>query len=312
MWCANFSRREYSPRCSITDFFQFSDDLSEPKADVSFDVLEETHGWPANPNSVCDPRPEMSWVVLAKSLPCGAEWLARVASREDVHFAAKLLPREGLKIRPDRCRVQESRFHFSDQVRAGERFDLAKSDCSQIWDCSLKSEINAAVPGAEANVCNWFGSIHVMCGCWLGHNVATVTRPNCFGWYFFRLKRFSEIGLAVFSQAKLFSGQNFRVKNEIRNWISEFALRYGMPARMGWRFAPAGWRPPAGRRPAPPGPGPVRGPAGPPAGPPGRQSGAARARSNGPRQAPVAPAFEQKKARRPRRAQAGKGKGPGS
>ena len=160
--CADFTRREYSPRRFITDFFQFSNDLAEAKADVSFDVLEEAHGWSANPNSVCDPRPEMSWVVLAKSLPCGAEGLARVASREDVHFAAKLLPREGLNIRPDRCRVQESRFHFSDQVRAGERLDLAKSDCAQMWDCSFKSEINASVASAEADVCNCFGSIHVM------------------------------------------------------------------------------------------------------------------------------------------------------
>lgn len=64
----------------------------------------------------------------------------------------------------------------------------------------------------------------------LGHNVATLTRPNCFGWYFFRLKRFSKIHLAVFPQAKWFSGQNFRVKNEIQNSIPEFASRYGMSA----------------------------------------------------------------------------------
>jgi hypothetical protein len=35
--------------------------------------------------------------------------------------------------------------------------------------------------------------------------------------------------LAVFPEAKWFSGQNFRVKNEIRNSISEFARRYGIP-----------------------------------------------------------------------------------
>jgi hypothetical protein len=65
---------------------------------------------------------------------------------------------------------------------------------------------------------------------WLGHNAATVTRRNCFGWYFFRLKRISEIGLVVFAEAKLFSGPIFRVKIEIQNSISEFASRYGMPA----------------------------------------------------------------------------------
>ncbi len=116
-----------------------------PKADVTFDVLEKADAGLAKPNSVCDPRPEMSWVVLAEPLSGCAEWLAGVAAREDVHFSVKSEPRERLNIRPDRCCVQESRFHFSDQVRAGERFDLAKSDCAQMWDCSFKSEINASV-----------------------------------------------------------------------------------------------------------------------------------------------------------------------
>ncbi len=130
---------------------------------MSFDVLKEAQGWLENANSVCDPGPEVPRVFLSESLAGGAEGLARVAPRQDVHLSAKLGPREGFKIRPDRCWVQASRLHFCDQVRAGKRFDLAKSDCSQIRDCSFESEINAAVPGAEANVCNWLGSIHVMC-----------------------------------------------------------------------------------------------------------------------------------------------------
>ena len=160
--CADFSRREYSPRCSVTDLFQLSDDFSESKADMSLNVLEEADAGSAKPNSVCDPRPEMSWVVLAESLSGGAEGLTRVATTEDDHASVKAGPREGFNIRPDRCCIQASRFHFSDQVRAGERFDLAKSDCSQMWDCSFKSEINASVASAEADVCNCFGSIHVM------------------------------------------------------------------------------------------------------------------------------------------------------
>ena len=159
---ADFSRAEYSPRCSVTDLFQLSNDFSEPKADVSLDVLEKADAGLAKPNSVCDPRPEVSGVVLAEPLSCCAEWLARVAATKDVHASVKSGPRERLNIRPDRCCVQESRFHFSDQVRAGERFDLAKSDCAQMWDCSFKSEINASVASAEADVCNCFGSIHVM------------------------------------------------------------------------------------------------------------------------------------------------------
>jgi hypothetical protein len=161
----------------------------------------------------------------------------------------------------------------------------------------------------------------------LGHNVALLTRPNCFGWYFFRLKRISEIGLAVFPEAKWFSTPIFWVKNEIQNSISEFATRYGMPVdrigngigRQAARAAPPGPAcgaagPPAPARPAPPGlaPRPLAIPARPPARKAGRQAGRRKpgARQaapapvvNAPRQAPVAPAFEQKKARQaPRRA----------
>jgi len=108
--------------------FQLSNDLSESKADVSFDVFKEAELGSKKPNSACDERPKMSWVFCAKSLSCCAEWLAGITSSKDVHFARKLCPREGFKIRPNRCWLHESRFHFSNQVRAGEGFDLTKSD----------------------------------------------------------------------------------------------------------------------------------------------------------------------------------------
>jgi hypothetical protein len=138
------------------------DDILKSKADVSLDVFKKAQGWLENGNSVCNGWPQVSWVVWSLPQSCCAERLARVAARQDVHLSPKLVPREGFKIRPDRCWVQASRFHFSDQVRAGEGFDLAKSDCSQVWDCSFKSEINASVPGTKAEVCNCLGSIHVI------------------------------------------------------------------------------------------------------------------------------------------------------
>jgi hypothetical protein len=109
---ADFTRAEYSPRRFVTNAFQVSDDFSESKADVSFDVLEEADSGSHGNNSICDPRPEVSGVVFAESLPGCAEWLTWVSPREHVHAVTKLAPREGFKIRPDRCCVQESRFHF--------------------------------------------------------------------------------------------------------------------------------------------------------------------------------------------------------
>jgi hypothetical protein len=116
---------------------------------VSFDVLEEAESRPKNGNSICDPRPQVARVVLSGSLACGRERLTRVAAREDVHQSVKLSPREGLEISPDRSRVQESRFHLCDQVRAGEGFDLAISDRSHsVAQDSGESEIDSPVSRA--------------------------------------------------------------------------------------------------------------------------------------------------------------------
>jgi hypothetical protein len=131
---------------------------------MSFDVLKEAAPRPEKSNAVCDIGPQVPRVVLASTLPCCTEGLAWIAASEDVHAVTKRSPREGLKIRPDRCRVHESRFHFRNQIADGEGFDLTKSDCAQIWDCSFKSKLNASVSSAQANVCNCFGSIHVSIG----------------------------------------------------------------------------------------------------------------------------------------------------
>ena len=71
-----------------------------------------------------------------------------IPAREDIHQSTKLSEWEVLNARPNRCWVQESRFHFSDQVRDGEGFDLTKSDCAQASDNSADSDINASVAGA--------------------------------------------------------------------------------------------------------------------------------------------------------------------
>jgi hypothetical protein len=102
-------------------------------------------------------------IVFSLPLSRGGEGLAWVACHKEVHFTVKGSSREGFKIRPDRCAVQESRFHFCDQVRAGEGFDLTKSDDTQIWDCSLESEMDASVACAElhrSKGCSVFGKIH--------------------------------------------------------------------------------------------------------------------------------------------------------
>lgn len=85
---------------------------------------------------------------------------AGIAPRDDVHQSTKLSEWEALEIRPNRSWVHESRFHFSDQVRDGEGFDLTKSDCAQASDSSAESDIKSTVPGAQADVID-LGMIHI-------------------------------------------------------------------------------------------------------------------------------------------------------
>jgi hypothetical protein len=159
---ADFRRAKYAPRRCVTEFCQFFNDCSEPKADVSFDVLKETESGLHESDPGSNKGPEVAGVVGAESLAGCTEWLAGIAAREDVHAPVKCSPWEGFKIRPDRCRIQLARFHFRNQVRAGIGFDLTKSDCAQAWDCSLESEINATVSGAKTDVGKFLGSIHII------------------------------------------------------------------------------------------------------------------------------------------------------
>ena len=159
--CANFSRAEYSPRRLVTEASQVSEDISEPKADVSFDVLEEAQGGLAKPNSVCDEGPEMPGIVCPLALAGGAERLAGVTPRDDIHAAVKVAEWEGFKITPNRGRIKVPAFHPRRQEAAGILFDLRVSDCSHAWQDSSEPQVNAAVSRAKADVSE-LGRIHVM------------------------------------------------------------------------------------------------------------------------------------------------------
>jgi hypothetical protein len=64
---ANFTRAEYSPRRKVTNASQFFNDISESERYVSFDVFKEAQLGSKKSNPICDVRPEVSWIVFAKS-----------------------------------------------------------------------------------------------------------------------------------------------------------------------------------------------------------------------------------------------------
>ena len=127
---------------------------------MSGDVLEET---PNRSNCLDDSfnmRPKVSGIVRAFSLAGDAERLARITGSDDVYPVAKALCREGFNIRPDRSRIQLTRFHLCDQVRCCEGFDLHISDCSQVRDNSLESQLDSSVSRTQADTSKFFGIIH--------------------------------------------------------------------------------------------------------------------------------------------------------
>lgn len=176
VWQADFSRAEYSPRCAVTNSLQLSKDVeqygcsgwiapsvsSELGGDESLDVFDETQAGLHGDDPGEHEGEQVPRVFVCVSVSGGTERLARDAARDDVHASTKPGPLESFKIRPHRCRVQLSRFHFRNQVRDGEGFDLTSSDRAQTSDNSVKSEINASVSGTKADVINCLGSIHVM------------------------------------------------------------------------------------------------------------------------------------------------------
>jgi len=140
---AAFFRAEYPPRTRITSCFQISEHLSQSVGNVPFDVLKETH---SGHNAVDDstyPWPEVSWVFFAKSLSCNAEWLAGVATSEDVNRASKWFQWQGFKVRPNRARSQGTLLHLCDQVRNCVGFDLHMSECSKLGSSKLNSSFDS-------------------------------------------------------------------------------------------------------------------------------------------------------------------------
>jgi len=158
---ANFRRAEYSPRRCVTKAFQVSEDIPQPKADMSLDVLEEADAGLANANSVCDKGPEVPGIVCPSALTGGTERLAGVTPREDIHAAVKLSEWERFKITPNRGRIKVPAFHPRRQEAAGILFDLRVSHRSQVWQHSSEPQVDTAVAGAKRDVSE-LGRIHVI------------------------------------------------------------------------------------------------------------------------------------------------------
>ncbi len=116
---------------------------------MSFNILKKAHLGFTTVDDSFDVRPKVSRVVGPFSFAGSREGLTGIAASEDANFASKRFQREGLKIRPDRCRNHPPRFHLVDQVRNCEGFDLHMSEDSDFPKHSLKTEFESSISRAE-------------------------------------------------------------------------------------------------------------------------------------------------------------------
>lgn len=106
-------------------------------------------------NSICDDVEQPPLVLGGFAFACAGDWLAREAEREDVHQSSKLSVWEGRDIRPNRSRIQEPGFHFTDEIGLDKPLNFTISDGSQSVskDC-FEAKSNTGIAGAEFKSCN--------------------------------------------------------------------------------------------------------------------------------------------------------------
>ncbi len=114
----DFLRRKQTCRNSVTHLAQFSGNFIESKFEVTRNVFEKAECRAYLANNSGDVRPKVPLVIAAAPPSCHAEWLARVTANDAIHQATPRAAVEGSDIRPNRRRIQPSRFHAVDQ-----RFD---------------------------------------------------------------------------------------------------------------------------------------------------------------------------------------------
>lgn len=145
----DFGRGEHTPFRIEPAGGKVGEDLPEPEADVSADVLEENQGSSGVADDPQDVGPQVSGVVGAGSPAGVTERLARVAASDKIHDATPLARSEGAHIRMDRSLVHSTPAHRFDQVRDAEGFPLHVTDDSSTGDRQSDPEIKSSDAGAE-------------------------------------------------------------------------------------------------------------------------------------------------------------------
>jgi hypothetical protein len=130
----------------------------EAEREMAPDVLEEDPLGPALDDDAADVRPEVALVLDAEALAGGAEWLARISRKEDIHRSTPASAVEGGKVVPDRRRIQGLIFHPCHESSRciGFPLDVTHSPIAGLGDGECKVE--PASSGAQGQAKHWGGT----------------------------------------------------------------------------------------------------------------------------------------------------------
>ena len=145
----DFRRREEACRKPVAQADQSCGDFGEAEAEMMGDIFEEDEGRLDLADDARDMRPEVARILAAEPSARHAEWLARIASSDDIHRAAPWAAVEGSNVVPDNSLIQGRVFHPRHESGCGEGFpfDMAHSTISGNGDG--ESEVESARAGAE-------------------------------------------------------------------------------------------------------------------------------------------------------------------
>jgi hypothetical protein len=146
---AHFLRRKESHRKAVAHADQVSGDFGKSEAEMVRDIFEEHEGWFAFADNSRDLRPQMPWVVRTAPPSGDGEWLARIASKEDVHAITPASAVEGGNVVPDRSPIQGRVFHPGHEDGRSIGFPLDVTHTAVSADCEVQREIESGGAGAK-------------------------------------------------------------------------------------------------------------------------------------------------------------------
>lgn len=146
---ADFRRSEEACRKAVAHADQSAGDFGEADAEMMGDILEEDEGRFDFADDAGDMRPEVARIFTAEPSARHAEWLARIASSDDIHRATPRAAVEGSNVVPDNSLIQGRVFHPRHESGCGVGFPFDMAHSTITGDGDGESEVKSACARAE-------------------------------------------------------------------------------------------------------------------------------------------------------------------